>query len=76
VVRYRLIIAPANVPLRRIGYMGGLAAIGQVPGITWGEGMAQGSRVLMRSGSGTSTNAAEVMRSTAVEVRTGGCGGS
>ena len=49
--------------LRRTGYTGSLKAIEQVLGIARGRDMAHGSRVLMRSGSGTSVNAAEVMRS-------------
>ena len=52
VVRYRLIIAPVNVPLRRTGYAGSPKAIGQVPGIARGRDMAQGSWGVMRSGSG------------------------
>ncbi|KAF5414654.1 MAG: hypothetical protein C5S48_07945 [Candidatus Methanogaster sp.] len=48
-------------PLRRIGYTGGLKAIERVLGIARGD-MAQGLRVLMRSGSGTSMNAAGMVR--------------
>lgn len=40
----------------------GLKAIEQVFGIARGRDMARGSRVLVRSGSGTSSDAAEVMR--------------
>ena len=39
-------------PLRRIGYTGSPEAIKQVPGIARDRDMAQGSRVVMRSGSG------------------------
>jgi hypothetical protein len=49
-------------PLQHIGYTDSLKAIEQVPEIARGRDLAQGSRVLMRSGSGASANAAEEMR--------------
>ena len=58
-VRYCIIIAPTNVPLRRIGYMGSLEAIERMLGIA--RGMASGSRVLMRSGSGARVGVVEVV---------------
>ena len=43
-------------PLRRIGYTGSPEAIEQVPGIARGRDiMAQGSQVVVRSGSGASS---------------------
>ena len=38
-VRYCVIIAPANVPLRRTGYAGGLKAIERMLGIARGRDM-------------------------------------
>ena len=40
-VRYRLIIAPANVLLRHTGYAGSPKTVEQVLGIARGEDMAQ-----------------------------------